>query len=108
MYHDGRFVQLLEGDEADVKKLYKTIRKDSRHHRVRLLNTEENHHRLFNSWNMIYDNLDEYSDQIYRKRKIFKDLFKKNRVFMNPSISKLTLWKNVHEILEEEGILNAS
>jgi hypothetical protein len=53
MYRDGIFIQLLEGDEDDLLKLYEEhICKDKRHHDCKVLVSKDNQTRIFNGWNM--------------------------------------------------------
>ena len=54
VYHNGNFVQILEGKKKDVYSLYKTIEKDSRHSNVRLISEELDKDRSFSDWNMAY------------------------------------------------------
>lgn len=49
-----RFLQILEGDEADVKRTYERIRNDDRHIAVVILKTETTDKRMFPSWAMGY------------------------------------------------------
>ncbi len=37
LYKNGRFMQLLEGEEEDVVKIYRSIERDDRHKEVRML-----------------------------------------------------------------------
>lgn len=46
------FVQVLEGDEAVVRRLYERIEKDVRHEHVELLETSSIDERVFGRWAM--------------------------------------------------------
>jgi hypothetical protein len=48
----GRFMQLLEGDERIVRKLYKKIMTDQRHESVVLLQIGQYGKRIFNDWSL--------------------------------------------------------
>jgi Sensors of blue-light using FAD len=71
LYHEGSFLQALEGDEAALDSLFATISADKRHdHIVKLLARELNE-RLFAGWNMgfvatssIAKNLPGFSDYL--------------------------------------------
>lgn len=52
LYLDGNFVQVLEGAEGDVQKLYARIELDVRHHNPRICYTNEVHEREFPEWAM--------------------------------------------------------
>lgn len=59
LLYDGRgtFLQLLEGPETAVDKLYKKISQDQRHSRVNILGEREIDKRYFPDWTMGYKNL---------------------------------------------------
>lgn len=46
------FVQVLEGDEAAVRAVYRVIRRDERHERVRLVDADTVPDRVFARWSM--------------------------------------------------------
>lgn len=48
----GRFMQVLEGNEAEVRLLFESIKNDSRNERVRLLNEVNIIERNFANWTM--------------------------------------------------------
>jgi hypothetical protein len=54
VYVDGVFFQLLEGDEAVVRRLMASIAKDTRHHAVKIFYEAEVEVRAFESWSMAY------------------------------------------------------
>jgi len=58
----GRFMQVLEGDEQDVKDIYTKIKNDPRHHNVILLNQHYIEERNFKTWSMGFKSiaLDQY------------------------------------------------
>ena len=58
---DGRFIQLLEGRERAVRKIYERIQYDERHHHVMLLTTGYEQKRSFADWSMGFEAIDEHS-----------------------------------------------
>jgi len=50
--HRGRFVQILEGDEATVLRLYRTISRDPRHGDIHELSRQAIQARQFPQWTM--------------------------------------------------------
>jgi len=52
VYHDGTFLQVLEGEEETVEKLLEKIDADQRHHKVKLLLRQEIAQRSFEGWSM--------------------------------------------------------
>jgi hypothetical protein len=51
------FLQLLEGEETDVKKTFGSICSDFRHHNINLLLRQYSDERLFNDWSMGFHSL---------------------------------------------------
>ena len=54
IFHEGMFLQVLEGEEEVVSELYARISGDSRHGNCRLLMREEIDERAFESWAMAF------------------------------------------------------
>lgn len=61
-YSKGHFVQLLEGDPAELRTLYERIERDARHHHVRLLVERPADHRVFADWEMGLLDLQQYTE----------------------------------------------
>lgn len=57
LYVNGNIVQVLEGDQASVEGLYKSIQADPRHTNVRTVISHPIGQRLFNHWYMGYETL---------------------------------------------------
>ncbi|WP_281541258.1 BLUF domain-containing protein [Maribacter aestuarii] len=105
LHHNNNFVQLLEGEEKVVRRLFGKIAKDERHKDIVLLNLEENLYPLFSKFSMVYNNLDDLSDQIRDKRLLFDQIFHDSEMVKSPGSSKLALWVQVNKLLEGEGQL---
>jgi len=54
IYHEGFFVQYLEGDAEIVLALFEKIRVDTRHYEVILLSHGNIYSREFDTWSMAY------------------------------------------------------
>jgi hypothetical protein len=52
LYHDGNFIQLLEGPEESVRKTHERIRKDPRHTGLITLVHKQAQERYFSDWSM--------------------------------------------------------
>lgn len=57
VYHDGSFVQILEGDKAKIDRLFQTIAQDKRHNHVTLLDETAVSSRSFSNWEMAFRQL---------------------------------------------------
>jgi hypothetical protein len=58
LYHDGNFMQLLQGPEGDVRAIYAAIESDPRHHMVIPIVDETGLPREFADWAMACGRLD--------------------------------------------------
>lgn len=58
LYKDGKFMQLLEGDEAQITRVFEKISKDPRHRDVITLLKGQEDRRVFSEWLMGFANLD--------------------------------------------------
>lgn len=58
LYRDGLFVQALEGDEAEIVRLYEKIRKDPRHTDVIRIYLKPIKERSFGEWSMGFNRVD--------------------------------------------------
>lgn len=65
VYHDKRFLQVLEGPIDELDKVYERIRRDWRHEDCRLLLKETIVARAFDQWEMAYR---DHDDLIGRQR----------------------------------------
>ena len=54
LHHGGQFMQLIEGDQHEVQRLYRRIAEDSRHRDVVLEVNAPADQRLFPQWQMGY------------------------------------------------------
>jgi len=59
IYYMGGFVQVLEGKEDIIWRLYEKIRKDPRHKNIYMFSTEKIQKRDFPNWGMAYYPIDE-------------------------------------------------
>lgn len=65
VYHERRFLQVLEGPIVELDKVYDRIRRDWRHQDCRLLLKETIVARAFDQWEMAYR---DHADLIGRQR----------------------------------------
>ncbi len=57
LYHQGSFLQVLEGERSKVEALFAKIETDSRHNKVAKVTTYFMHDRLFSNWSMGFADL---------------------------------------------------
>jgi hypothetical protein len=56
LFNSKRFVQVLEGREADVRAIYAEIENDPRHYGLVVIGENYRTEREFGSWSMAFDN----------------------------------------------------
>ena len=59
LYHDGNFLQVLEGEETSVRSLFDKIAQDPRHQGVLKLLDRPLTERLFGEWSMAFRTVDD-------------------------------------------------
>ncbi|RAJ17022.1 BLUF domain-containing protein [Olleya aquimaris] len=69
IFHNKRFVQILEGKKKDVLEVYDKIKADNRHHNVTLLWENNVDKRYFPEWNMAFhkpenENLKQHTNNL--------------------------------------------
>ncbi len=74
LYHEGQFLQMLEGEFQVVLDLYEKIKKDSRHRDFLLLHMQEAEQRVFSKWTMAFKSVDNKDLENYSGVSEFKQL----------------------------------
>lgn len=64
LYHDGCFMQAIEGDPDQVDSLFDRIKKDRRHKMVIIVHEERSSERAFADWRMGFSYLDDADSEI--------------------------------------------
>ncbi len=62
LYHDGNFIQALEGERAAVEAILDRIERDPRHGQLLVLIQEEVEERAFGEWSMGYVRREDLPD----------------------------------------------
>lgn len=97
LYKDGNFMQVLEGEEAPLRHLYKKIEKDRRHSGLIKLLDHPVETRQFPSWSMAFTNLDDVTPAAVPGYSEFLNLFLTEPSFQqNPTRAQklLTTFRN--------------
>lgn len=66
LFNEGRFVQILEGDEASVMEVVESIRRDSRHTDIDMLPPRIMPERSFADWSMAFVGVSPQAQSYYR------------------------------------------
>ncbi len=104
LYHQGQFLQLLEGEEKEVISLYERIKQDHRHEKVELLEEEEIGERIFSEWSMAFQDIGEENQHTKYKEMLMHSYFANSKLYSKPSKTGLVLFTGVQAILRKEQI----
>lgn len=84
----GLYVQVLEGERAEVNRLYARILKDGRHHDVQLMSFEEITERRYPGWSMAHVVLPDDDAMVHLQHPEF-DPFSATGAFMLKRVDEL-------------------
>jgi len=83
LYQQDTFMQMLEGEEGDVRSLYARISQDKRHKGLHIVHEGHTDKRIFDDWSMGFVNMDkagEYPEYAqYIESQLVLDAFKDGR-----------------------------
>ena len=74
IFFNGTFLQLLEGDEEEVKALFDRIKSDERHHDVEIIIQKTGIGRLWEDWSMAFYDLSG-SDKIATQKRTLLEIY---------------------------------
>ena len=78
LFHEGSFIQALEGNKASVEQLYEKIGQDPRHSETRVIFRGELEERDFDSWSMgFYRSNQSSSENLKGFHKFLKSGFRR-------------------------------
>lgn len=77
MFNEGKFTQVLEGDQDAVKKIFDSIQRDPRHTDVSVLATQTARARRFSSWAMAFVGTSSAARAYYNNYTVTTPLFAK-------------------------------
>jgi len=99
VYHNNRFIQILEGKKKDVLHVFGKIKGDERHHTVTLLWENHVEKRFFEEWNMAFYRPDHGNVKNFVNNLVLLSEFSEKT-----SGSLLSFWATVGEILRKGPI----
>lgn len=104
IYKENFFLQILEGEEDLVRKLYFTIKGDMRHENVNILHEGHSEERLFTKWDMAYARLNDKEDNPDRDLSLINyefDRLKNQQA--DESFTYRVFWYNIKQLINKEG-----
>ena len=105
LFHEGEFLQYLEGNQIRVLELFDKIKKDPRHTDIDLISHGERPDRWFKGWEMAFEDFYGDNDQIAYLKLLVEDHLNDLEVSIaDPAVN--AFWENVSRMLR--GDLKAS
>ncbi|WP_422079616.1 BLUF domain-containing protein [Ulvibacterium sp.] len=104
IYKENFFLQILEGEEDLVRKLYFTIKGDTRHENVETLHEGHSEERMFTKWDMAYARLNGKEGDAGKDLALINyefDRLKNEQA--NESFTYRVFWYNVKRLVSKEG-----
>lgn len=98
LYHEGSFVQYLEGNQVKVLQLFDKIKADQGHTTIRLLSYNRRKSREFKDWDMAYYQPEGQNDLI-NYLKLLASTKEDLPDFMKSSPTSHLFWSNVSSML---------
>ncbi|WP_297766432.1 BLUF domain-containing protein [uncultured Muriicola sp.] len=100
VYHNGNFIQLLEGEEEKVLEIYSYIKTDKRHQNPHVISKGWGKERVFKDWNMAYIDMAEL--KVGDKEKLLKMSVDELTAMSDENNYTLNLfWYNIFILLNE-------
>ena len=88
-FDEGKFIQVLEGEDANIHELLEDIKKDSRHQDVKVLMDQSIDQRELDNWNMRAFNLTSTSNKDWSLLDEFRDIYLQNFKVSSTQIIRL-------------------
>lgn len=100
VFHNQKFMQLLEGPEEKVMPLFEQIRADKRHHNVTYLGEHKLEDRLFDQWSMAFHDFGDPQGASQYKLGMVDQIFESSKALDKPNPLALTFFDELRGILE--------
>jgi len=99
LYHNSNFLQLLEGEEKEVQRLFEKISNDDRHHDIEIIKEESHKKPLFDCWSMAFHDYGQNAMSAHLKMQQIDSFVNDSDVFTVKSDLALPFFSNAKEIL---------
>ena len=101
LFHDGEFIQYLEGNQYKVLTLFDKIKADPRHRDVELLSYGEREDRAFATWDMAFENFYGENLQFAHLRMVVGEYLNHKTVRAEDNPSNSVFWESVGQLLTQ-------
>ena len=104
LYHDRKFLQLLEGEKSLVIVLFNAIESDPRHHKIAVLKTEDRQDRIFDRWSMAFYDYGNLRLSAQHKLRQIDQFFESSKAFEKSSKLTSNYFGEVREMLLDSAL----
>ena len=108
LYHNGEFIQYLEGNQIKVLELFDKIKKDKRHTDIEMISFAERESREFDKWEMAYEDFFGDNDQIVYLKLLVSTYFDSPDELTRLHPASLPFWETVNKLLNKYSQPNFS
>ncbi len=102
LYHDGEFIQLLEGEESTVQTLYSNIVRDQRHNYLQLVVEETVPERAFDNWSMAFHDLSAARVSPITKSLFIENIMAFSDLAAKPSAATELFWYMARQMVNTD------
>jgi len=102
IYFEGRFVQILEGQEERVKKLFSIIEADERHGDIRLFSEDTIDENTFPNWGMAYYPINKTDADSHELEQFRKNIVLLSTMSPVQNVTSILFWKRVRMYLSSK------
>jgi hypothetical protein len=105
LYHNGKFIQYLEGNQYKVLKLYDKIKEDKRHTKVEILTYGEIEKRAFEKWDMAFEDFYGENEQIIYLKLLVSNYLQRKDTHLTLNPSKVIFWETVGSVIYSKSTI---
>lgn len=100
LYHQGQFLQILEGEQEIIEGLYQKIHRDRRHVNLMLLTEGDKEERVFNQWSMAFHELSNDDVQNLNRQVFIDNFITFSELADKPTFPMILFWNTARQLLQ--------
>jgi len=104
LYHQGEFLQYIEGEEQIILNLFRAIKEDKRHSDIDLLSYDYIIERVFEDWEMAYEDFSSTKHQLQYLKLLVSLFVKTPKTELAGNPTSIDFWNMVKKLLSSEFI----
>ncbi|WP_158974601.1 BLUF domain-containing protein [Cellulophaga sp. L1A9] len=105
VFYNNHFIQILEGNEVLVKKVFSKIAEDNRHSNIQVLYEGEKDQRFFPDWNMAFTDISANSGQDTEVKSYANNLLLLSEFIEKPTTTLKMFWRGINNLIINPTII---